>query len=60
MLIESPSEVTIGQRLKDRKFEEISGPGAYKEKLYIAEGPQKRSYIHNPQYLMMAKLIKCY
>ena len=41
---ESPSGlqgVTIEQRLKDRTLEEISGPGAYKEKSHFVEGPQK-------------------
>ena len=38
MIPESPSGgtgVIIGRRLKDRTFEEISGPGAYKEKSHI-------------------------
>ena len=49
VLPKSPSEVIIGQRLKDRALEEISGPCAYKEKSHIFERPQKWSYIHNPQ-----------
>ena len=31
--------VTVGQHLKDRAPEEISGPGSYKEKSHIVEGP---------------------
>ena len=30
--------VTIGQRLKDKTPEEISGPGSYKEKSHIVDG----------------------
>ena len=31
--------VTIGQHLKDKAPEEISGPGSYKVKSHIVEGP---------------------
>ena len=41
VLPESPSGVTIGQRLKDRACEVTPEPSAYLEKSHIIEGPQK-------------------
>ena len=36
--------------MKDKAQNEIRGPGVYKEKSYIVEGPQKWSYIYREQY----------
>ena len=36
--------VTIGEKLKERKPEDLPAPGQYTEKSYIVEGPQYSIY----------------
>ena len=50
-LLQEAQGVTIGQRLKDRAPKETPGPGQYKEKSHIVEGPQYPSYSHYSQYI---------
>ena len=45
---------SIGQRLKDKAPEAISGLGQYNEKLYIVEGPQ---YFYK---FVVSSIIPCY
>ena len=49
-LLQEAQGVTTEQRQKDRASEEILGPGAYKEKSHIVEGPQYLLYIQNLLY----------